>query len=525
MLEVLWNRDWSLDGLTPPWGTLPSIYEEICKNQELDPLPDDALFSAKGRIRFSKGASDGAWGHHGNPSKEEDRVQQVVRALKCLLRAATDSNLRSLYDLVVQGGILGIADGVVDQVLAQIPTEHSRLARIARHFSTRAGHREAVKFGIVLLGAAGAPEDTAVLMKLGGHDEFSLFAAVALSRLDENAEQRLWELAQRVRGWGRIQIVERLAHTCDPEIQKWLLREGFRNSVTNEYLACVCARAGKLHDALNSPLVDGPLLDAAADILHALINGGPAEGIDDYEHAPEAAEAYVKHLWAKRAVEFKHFLTVDALLRYLGNSEKQEARRKRGWSEERETNVNLLGQDIVSWEAWSGLAQQGLSANDPRIFHNADQVAQALGISTRDVHFARVRSDPINSNSWFELLRQTRDDGIDEVITYAESVLPLAQIASVPEEELGLGPGFEPHHALGWVLQDLRRFPGHGWNLIRTGLRSPVVRNRNMALKAFAKWAGEQWPPDAITALRDARDIEPNSKTKLLIEEILARKP
>jgi hypothetical protein len=42
--------------------------------------------------------------------------------------------------------------------------------------------------------------------------------------------------------------------------------------------------------------------------------------------------------------------------------------------------------------------------------------------------------------------------------------------------------------ALDFILQDLRRFPGKGRPLIRAGLQSPVVRNRNMTVRALAAW-------------------------------------
>lgn len=58
---------------------------------------------------------------------------------------------------------------------------------------------------------------------------------------------------------------------------------------------------------------------------------------------------------------------------------------------------------------------------------------------------------------------------------FAEETLPLQEIASGPADSLGLGPEFRHHSALGFVLQDLRRFPGKGWPLIRAGLQSPVV--------------------------------------------------
>jgi hypothetical protein len=110
---------------------------------------------------------------------------------------------------------------------------------------------------------------------------------------------------------------------------------------------------------------------------------------------------------------------------------------------------------------------------------------------------------------------QTDDpERIDRVITLAQERLPLEQIATGPADELGLGPEFEHHSALDFVLQDLDRFPGKGWLLVRAGLRSPVVRNRNMAVRALAAWGKEAWPEGAETLLRAALENEPRQDTR-----------
>jgi hypothetical protein len=44
----------------------------------------------------------------------------------------------------------------------------------------------------------------------------------------------------------------------------------------------------------------------------------------------------------------------------------------------------------------------------------------------------------------------------------------------------------EAHIALELVLHRLSDFPGKGMKLIAAGLRSPVVRNRNLAINALA---------------------------------------
>jgi hypothetical protein len=159
------------------------------------------------------------------------------------------------------------------------------------------------------------------------------------------------------------------------------------------------------------------------------------------------------------------------------------------------------------------------------VFYEADAAAQQLGISTREVHFAKVRSAPLNSSSWYRLLQQTEVDQIEDVLHFAGEVLPLQQIASGPTESLGLGEKYEAHRALDWILQDLKRFPEHGWKFLRVGLQSPVTRNRNMALNALLEWPRSVWPTDAEWLLRTALRAEPNNDLRARLGKALQEPP
>jgi hypothetical protein len=90
---------------------------------------------------------------------------------------------------------------------------------------------------------------------------------------------------------------------------------------------------------------------------------------------------------------------------------------------------------------------------------------------------------------------------------------------------LGLGPEFAAEHALDYVLQDLGRFPGHGWNLVRAGLESRVVPVRNMATRALNAWPRTAWPAAAADALEQAAQAEPNDKTRASMNQALAGQP
>src|SRR5262249_5195021 len=94
--------------------------------------------------------------------------------------------------------------------------------------------------------------------------------------------------------WGRIQAVERLRGTSDPQIRGWLLREGFRNEVMNEYLAHLAATTADLYTALLDPEPDEALLDGAGGILGARCAvGGPAHDIRNYPGGPAAVGRYL----------------------------------------------------------------------------------------------------------------------------------------------------------------------------------------------------------------------------------------
>lgn len=522
MIRLFGREPWSLDSLTPPWGGLKSIYEQI-RSGVLEPLPDEEIVFKPNSLRWIGGAMDGALGHQAEGSAKEKRVFTIVSTLEALEQRADNKSLRTIYEAVVEDGLVGCIDTVLERLTDSTHVRNeARICEIARYFASRAGHREAVKFGLALIGTFGNAQDSELLKTLGKSEEFTLFAGIALARVSEHPEQALWDLAKVVHGWGRVQIVTRLKDTKDPEMQAWMLREGFRNEVMNEYLACICARAGKLHEALNEQSVDPVLLDAAADIIRALIAGGPAEDIDDYEHSGDACESYLNLVWSRSDLGLRHLLAVDRLRSFLAQTDGWEKRDHKQWSDSRRGNMQSLVEDVLGRESWRSKMTDALASENEQIFDEGDEAAQVLSIDTWKLHFSRVRANPLTSSSWYRFMQQTNESRINEVLAFAESVLPFDRIETGPGDELGLGSEFQPHQALDWVLQDLRRFPGHGWRMIKAGLRSPVVRNRNMAINALSEWDSTSWRAEMRTEVQSALDIEPRADIKKRLSDVLA---
>ncbi len=121
---------------------------------------------------------------------------------------------------------------------------------------------------------------------------------------------------------------------------------------------------------------------------------------------------------------------------------------------------------------------------------------------------------------------QTEDRSrIEQVVALAEARIPLSKIATGPSDETGLGARFEHHGALDFILQELRDFPGLGWPLIEAGLRSPVIRNRNMGIRALSGWQRNQWPGGAREYVEQYRDDEPDEDVRASFDKLLAGKP
>jgi hypothetical protein len=107
----------------------------------------------------------------------------------------------------------------------------------------------------------------------------------------------------------------------NPEIRAWMLREGFRNDIMDEYLAGICAKTGRLHEALEPVEIDRDILDGAAGIIKALLSGGPADYVDDYREAPSAIGNYLRHVDQAANLDLEHLLCIARLMRFLSDDD------------------------------------------------------------------------------------------------------------------------------------------------------------------------------------------------------------
>jgi hypothetical protein len=502
------------------------IYEHLRRHVDLSGrvpedlgLPDDEKVMG-GRIRWVPGAMDGIFSHHAGASESQERAGEVVDLLLQACRRRSARTLRKLYARVLQDDALGYLDALIERLVAARP-DRQRLHDVALWLCMTSPDRGPVKLGVALLGVAGIGSDVGVVRTLGAHEEFTLYCAVALSNGLPDPESELWALAASVDGWGRIQCVERLRGTTDPDIRSWILREGYRNSIMNEYLAYIAATTGGLLAALHAEAVDRGLLTAAGQILQALIEGGPAEDIDDYEAGADAVEAFLA-LMRTRAETLDDYQAVAAIRSFLSRDEGWDERSVHGWTATRRQAFEDACQQVLSSPSWDERIAVAMASDDRATFWLAERIARLRGWDTFDVLLSRLRADAFDS-CWFNAWEQADGERAEQLVQVARSSLPLEEITGGPADELGQGPGWRVHFTLDWTLQALREHPGVGADLILVGLGSPVVRNRNLALMALKHWPRDTWPATASDLVTDLALRDPNEHAKALAAELSAQ--
>ncbi|MPV67640.1 hypothetical protein [Burkholderia sp. BE17] len=502
-----------------------AVVDDQCLPDAAATLPDEELLAIRRgtQLRWAPGAMDGAFGHHA-ASDDSTQVERVVATLVSAADTRSAEAVKNFYDLIAGDEALRLVDPLLTSLRQSRPTDPERLHALGRWLASESPDRGAVKIGIALLGMLQPPRDMALLTTLGLHEEFTLYVAVALGNTlpAPDREDAWWSLARRVNGWGRIHLVERLAKTERSDIKAWMLREGYKNSVMIEYLAYPCAVGGDLLRALRENGADDALLNGAGDMLQALIAGGPAQDMGDYTAGAEATSLYLGHLARRVPARLDDYLVASDIARFATDEERPwEALETRGWTAERRAHIAALASAIVADSRWPTLAAEGFSAPDEAAFWTAATVAERLGLDPWEARFDRQRDG--QGSQWFYLMRDADSLRVDRVVTLAMEQLCLDDLATGAADDSGLGPGFAQQAVLGAILQELGRFPSKGWPLVEAGLRSPVIRNRNMALKTLSTWGKERWPTAAEAALNDALRAEPNDRVREYITQVLSR--
>lgn len=509
------------------WRTDHSILNFI--NSKLDKdgsiqgldLPDEII--TKNKIRYAPGLFDAMFGAD-NSNETKNRVAELSRHLK---RIALNGNIesdREFYRLISESeSVIGAIDAFLQEIVKEPLPIEPHLIRFAKDLISKSQKRNAVKFGIAILGLCQNKAPLDEIKILGQHDEFTVYATVAIMQLSENIEWDLWELAKKVDGWGKIQLVDRLSQLELTEpIKDWLIYEGYKNGIMIEYLAYTCAIKGELHTKLDHNEIDHKFFKSSSDIIEALVTiGGPAEDITTYPFASQVIWNFIKHA-QKHATDVSDFNVIHKINDYLSELKNDIGDQKQnGWTLEviAETLVEI--QKILDSRDWRCLVINDLRSKDKVLYWNAKQAAEILAIDMWDTFWQRLNADPIDSSSWYDVTHYSKPERPDEIIDFALKHLPLDELSTGPSDSNGFGVNFNKFTSLEYATTFLESYPGKGETIVITGLRCPAIRNRNMAIRVLEKWGFDNWSTEIKNELKLLRAIEPNDSVKENLDRVL----
>jgi hypothetical protein len=481
----------------------PPILEVIAAWQEGPPpvLPDEAPDDGR-TIRWGAGALDGVQSRDGDPARGAMLATLIEHA------AAGDPEANgALYEAARGEGIVRALDEALD-ALERTDVGRPAVADLGRRMLRQARHREPLKLAVALLGRAGDRDDVPPLETLARHDEFSVVAGAALARLLDDPVQAWWRVGCLATGWGKVEAVTRLAAvpSLPGDVRAWMLRHGCDNDVRPEYLAHACATAGRLEDALDG-LVDDELLDGACTIVRALVNGGPAEDISDYEPGPRVAAAVVELVAERPASVGRLSAVVDI----------------RRWAEDFEEHVAIAERcgRVLDRPAGRAFVTERLERPDDALA--VWPIAEAMGLDPWEAGWRHLQAAPEDSRLYHRLARTPIAARFARLVAFAERALPLARLASGPRDRLRPPAELrEASLALAALVQDMR--PGR-WSapLLAAALLSPVISTRNAALHALESAGPDSWGGSVRAALRRLALEEPTGEVRLRARAQLRR--
>lgn len=491
-----------------------SLYEYIASSVVDGELPEGfslpELTDGENEIKWADGAFDGVIMYHMGAAEvsKNDRtlISDAVRAA-----AARDYELAD--QLFIMLGNQTRAITIIDDLQSYIvekkhALDPNNLYEYAIHLLFETDDRECLKFALSILELfeTDTHEDLkSAIRTIGLSDEFALFAIfVMLHWKDGNDE--IWNLAQKIHGWGRIHAIEHIEPDSE-EIRSWLLTEGVHNSVMSAYSALTCWTKSDAEAVLN----DQPTYEQFAgirDIIKGLLDEGPVQGLSAIENADDVIGRFLDIAQSMPLV-LGDYEVIYAIWSYY----REEVSGK--------CEIAMICRKLLHTYNCRCLILDAVKQGD------CIDMAIDTGVDCKPYIMQLLKT---SFEEKYFLCNYLMHDASykDETLEIFRENLPLEDMKTEPTLTLGLGNEYWRQSALEFLMQELRQYPYEGQDFIETGLRSAPVRTRNGALYVLEHWVTEESKSLAVVLphfyelLSDLKEIEPDDKVRARMDQLLS---
>ena len=437
------------------------IQEQVHSHQKItdDRLPDDAYFYNEDEPRMVPGLSD----HIASDLAFPFHAKKLVKCFEDQLRQPGSKTRKITYEKIIYDNISSYRDDLIEH-LQQAEWDESLVQQEALWLLEHAAHRDVVKFALLALGTVNCEMNKELIYTIGLHEEFTLYAVFALKNGTRQSNGQVWKLAKSVHGWGRIAAVEQLeAQTAD--IKYWLLTEGCRNTIMNDYSAYTCAVNGELDVVLHEETISKELYDGAGVIIQGLLGEAAHPGIEEYPYAGQVLARFIYHARS-------HCQTIEDFYPFIRISEFLEDAEDPAFTGYHAVREEL--QAFMKDPVWPKLAIEELEKENHA---KAREIARFYQLDITARLFDWLEQFPADSDLYSAIMDTEDREHIERLCAFAEAHLSLSNLSDEEKE------------CLQYIIQDLEEYEGVGQALIQSALTSDDGSLQYHALRILNEWS------------------------------------
>lgn len=481
----------------------------------------DLSISELKNMRFMDGMLDGCLAGSENKDKlAKDLLNNILEIYQNLMlgvissREEFDEKLGAIYTFLIKHQSISYIDDFLKLCLDEFRKDNkfgNFLFKISKDFLDKAAHVEAVKFALAVLGIFNLDEEDLKYYQIFGlSDELARFVAVALG--NQERYDLMFELAQKVKGWGRVAYLDYL-EIKNLDMRKWLLFEGYDCDIGVDHVVLDCLNKGDLPGYIKEYGFDVKLYDATGEMLESFCDLSRVS-FGDYEHSKELVSLFIKEA-RNQKMSLRRFRILCDLMDYI-KEEDEETKTKVFSQAEQDELMNVV--ENIAFHSkidWQALVLENVLDYDARV------IARTLGVDIWEKMFEIAQKDK-HFDDWYALTLTHNKERYKRLCDLIEQRFDLEALKKEPKDELGMGAEFRDYTSLEFIAQNLKQFDEIiGLNIIETLLQSPVVRSRNMALNVIEKYA--QIPQSTLEILRKNLNKEPNKEVIKRYQNILIK--
>ena len=507
-----------------------SIYELIKNSiQANGELPEDFKLPPKdpNGVPWADGALDGVYIYHLVENEEDiEPLKNIVFQISEGKFEEAQNNLENLDFFMISR-----RDPLLNWIIQeQKQINIDNLCEFAISQLSNSKNIEVIKFCLCVLEIIKleTEKDTIEKVKiLALSDEFTLYCLNILKNL-KNSNEEIFEIAKKVKGWGRIYSVKYLKVTND-EIKEWILEEGCHNYIIPAYTAYTCAKKINLVEILNEDKISNKKFNDISYLMNALLDEEAITGISNLEDRELLIERYLEKAKTLASTE-EDYYAVITLKEYIKNN--------------KEINNELIKicDEILNSENTRNnvkeLLKEGYGYN----------IAKYLGIDIDKYILEYLQDNPLKNP--YIVFNISERENMKKLVSLIEKKLTLEKLEGAPtdkfyskneknKEYIFLDTIIKKLGNLGRTerkfvvsvypveptasMDEPENFIGIGENLIICALNSPYVDIRYSAVNTLESWKEKGYilSNEIIENIKKLEKLEVDEELKIKLNELL----